>query len=107
MNTTYTLVTHLEDLIGDIPPQSIISRAFYHDARLKALLFGFDAGQALSEHTASQAAIIHILSGKARVTLGDDCHELDAGAWAYLPPRLKHSVYAHSALRLLLLLIGD
>ena len=73
---------------------------------MKAILFGFDAGQELSEHTSSQMAIIQILRGEATVTLGDDSHELKGGSWLLMPPRLKHSVHANTPLTMLLLMFG-
>jgi quercetin dioxygenase-like cupin family protein len=102
--TDYTLIPSLEGLVDDITPDSIISRTFYKGAGLKAILFGFDAGQELSEHTASQAAVIQIVRGEATVTLGNDQHELTAGAWLHMPPRLKHSVTAKTPLLMLLLM---
>ena len=41
------------------------------DEKLKAVIFGFAAGEALSEHTASTAAVMHFLAGQADVVLGD------------------------------------
>ncbi|MBL8154225.1 MAG: cupin domain-containing protein [Anaerolineae bacterium] len=90
----------------DIPADSIVSRTFHKDAQFKAVLFGFDAGQSLSEHSAGQTAVIHILSGTATITLGEDTFEVGSGAWMHLPPRLKHSVLAKSPLVMLLLLVN-
>jgi quercetin dioxygenase-like cupin family protein len=102
----YLLIPELEGLIETIQPDSIVSRTFYKDERLKAILFGFDSGQELSEHTSSQTAIIQIVTGEATVTLGDDRHELAAGAWVHMPPRLKHSIYAKTPVLMLLLMMG-
>ena len=102
----YTLIPQVAGLIETIQPESIVSRTFYRGDGMKAILFGFDAGQDLSEHTSSQTAIIQIVQGEATVTLGDDRHELSAGAWLHMPPRLKHSVIAKSPLLLLLLMFG-
>ncbi len=106
MEQDYTLIENLEDLIESIQPDSIVSRTFYKDERLKGIVFGFDAGQELSEHTSSQAAIIQIVQGEATVTLGEDQHELNAGSWIHMPPHLKHSVYAKAPLIMLLLMFG-
>lgn len=100
----YTLIPDLDGLIDAVQPESIISRTFYKDSGLKAILFGFDTGQELSEHTSSQAAIIQIVRGEATVTLGEDRHELAAGAWVHMPPQLRHSVYAKTPLIMLLLM---
>ncbi|QPC83711.1 cupin domain-containing protein [Phototrophicus methaneseepsis] len=100
----YTLIPALEELIDVIQPDSIVSRTFHRDCQFKTILFGFDAGQELSEHTSSQAAIIQIVKGDATVTLGEDTHELTAGAWVHMPPRLKHSITAKTPLLMLLLM---
>jgi quercetin dioxygenase-like cupin family protein len=39
---------------------------------LKVVVFGFAAGQELSEHTSSSPAIMHFIQGEAQVTLGTD-----------------------------------
>ncbi|HLV35001.1 MAG TPA: cupin domain-containing protein [Spirillospora sp.] len=104
MSDTYTLVDNLAGLIEAIPTESIVSRTFYRGDQVKGVLFGFDAGQELSEHTSSQAAILQIVQGEATVTLGDDRYELSAGAWIHMPPRLRHSVYARTPLIMLLVM---
>lgn len=98
----YLLIEDAAKLIETITPDSIVSRTFFKGDRLKAILFGFDAGQELSEHTSSQAAIIQIVKGDAVVTLGEDRYELTAGSWIHMPPRLKHSIYARTPLHMLL-----
>lgn len=103
--STYTYIANLSDLLPGIPPDSIISRAIYTDDRVKAVLFGFAAGQELSEHTASQPAILHILEGEADLRLGDDTMTASAGTWVHMPPNLRHSIVAKTPLTMLLLLI--
>jgi quercetin dioxygenase-like cupin family protein len=107
MNTSYTYITDFFTQIPDIPPDSIVSRTFYQDERMKAILFGFAAGQELSEHTASQPAILDILQGEADLTLGDDSMEAQAGTWVHMPPRLPHSLYAKTPVLMLLLLFKE
>lgn len=106
MERDYTLIEKLGDLIETAQTDSIVSRTFYKGERMKSVLFGFDTGQELSEHTSSQAVIIQIVEGEATVTLGEDQHELQAGAWVYMPPRMKHSIYAKTPLKMLLLMFG-
>ena len=49
------------DLADEIEPPTdgTLSRTVFNDERLKVILFGFSAGQELSEHTASSPAIMH------------------------------------------------
>ena len=75
------------------------------DDQVKAILFGFAAGQELSEHTASQPAVLHFLQGEAELTLGDDEMEAQAGTWVHMPPNLAHSVVAKTPVVMLLLLM--
>lgn len=102
----YLLVEDLVGLIDSIQPDSIVSRTFYKGDRLKAIVFGFDTGQELSEHTSSQLAIIQILQGEATVTLGGDSYELGSGSWIQMEPRLKHSIFAKTPVIMLLLMLG-
>ena len=90
---------------AEIPADSILSRTFYSDDQVKAILFTFAAGQELSEHTAAVPAIIHILQGEVRLTLGDDTRAAGPGTWAHMPARLPHSVLAQTPVLMLLLLL--
>lgn len=103
--TDYTVVENLSEVLEGIQPDSIISRTFYKGEQLKAIAFGFDTGQALSEHTSSKTAIIHLIEGEATVTLGDERYELKAGAWVHMPANLKHSVHAKTPVVMLLTML--
>jgi len=106
MTVNYTYVPDLSELVsGDIPADSILSRTFYSDDQLKVILFGFAAGQELSEHTASQPAILHFLAGEADLKLGDDAMEAQAGTWVHMPAQLSHSIVAKTPVTMLLLLL--
>jgi quercetin dioxygenase-like cupin family protein len=99
--------TYLDDLLAqlpEVPPDSIVSRTFFTGGGVKAILFGFAPGQELSEHTSAYPAVIHILKGQAQLTLGDQAFEAGEGAWAYMPPRMPHSVVASTPLSMLLLM---
>lgn len=89
----------------EIPKDGITSRAMHADANTRAVLFAFDAGQELSEHTASMPAIIHILKGEAKLTFGSDAFEAGPGAWAYMPAHLPHSVFAKTPVVMLLTML--
>ncbi len=105
METVYSYTANLADLLPEIPADSIISRTLYAGDDVKATLFGFAAGQELSEHTASQPAIIHFLQGDADLALGDERHEAHPGTWAHMPAHLPHSIRARTPVVMLLLLI--
>lgn len=93
------------DRPAEIPPDSILSRTIHADSQVKVVLFEFDAGQELSEHTAATPAIIQILRGEALLTLGDEQVEARPGTWAHMPARLPHAVLARTPLVMLLTML--
>ena len=101
MKADYTYIADLAKHV-DIPVDGILSRTLYSDEQVKVVVFGFDAGQELSEHTASMPAILHIIQGEALLTLGDDPMEARAGAWVHMPPELRHSLQARTPVVMLL-----
>ncbi len=101
-NPTPYVLHDLRTLLAEIPPDSILSRTFYEDDQVRMVLFGFAAGQELSEHTAAMPVVIQILAGEGQLTLAGDTHTAGPGTWAHLPARLPHSVHARTPLTLLL-----
>lgn len=105
MSENYHLYPNLLEMAPAVPGDSILSRTFYKDERLSAVLFSFAAGEELSEHTSTYPAIIHILSGRARLRLGADESVVEAGAWARMAPQLPHTVIAETPVVMLLLML--
>ncbi len=97
----------IADLMAEveIPKDGITSRALVSNENVRIVIFGFDAGQELSEHTASVPAIIHILSGAATLALGNEVHEASAGSLAYMPANLSHRVVAKAPMVMLLTML--
>jgi quercetin dioxygenase-like cupin family protein len=107
--TTETPYSHFENLADSvtIASESIVSRTLHADKHTKSIVFGFDAGQELSEHTASVPATIHILRGEAEIQLGADKHEASAGSWAWMPAKLPHGIVAKTPVVMLLTMFTD
>jgi quercetin dioxygenase-like cupin family protein len=101
----YTLIDDLEALIPQVAEDTIISRTFLDGEDVKGILFGFAAGQELSEHTASRPAILHFLSGEAELTLGSDTSVAKPGTWVHMPANLSHSIVARTPVVMVLLLV--
>lgn len=101
----YKFIQNLEIEIPEIPADSIVSRSLLKNEHVDVILFGFAAGQELSEHTSSRPAMLHFISGEADLTLGADKMSAAAGAWVYMPPRLPHSILAKTAVTMLLVMV--
>ncbi|AMV36922.1 cupin domain-containing protein [Planctomyces sp. SH-PL62] len=100
---------HIADLCREAqPPENgILSRTIYQDDRIKAVLFGFAAGQELSEHTASTPATLQFLSGEATLLLGEDEKPAGPGTFVQMGAGLKHAIHAKTPTVMLLLLHKD
>jgi quercetin dioxygenase-like cupin family protein len=106
MTTPYTLLADLEHQV-ETPVDGTLSRTIYQDESLKVVLFGFSAGQELSEHTASSPAVMHFLTGESDVTLGSDKVAANAGTWIHMPAQLPHSIHTKTPVVMLLSLLKN
>ncbi len=88
--------TVFTDLAGEveIPEDGTLSRVLYKDPGLRIVLFAFDAGQELTEHTAAVPAVIQVVRGRLDLTLGSDEVAAVPGTWIRMPANLPHSVRA-------------
>lgn len=100
----YLYLADLAKETPEVPGQSILSRTFFEDEQMKAILFAFAPGQELSEHTASHPAILHFVRGEADLTLGGQEHKAGPGTWVHMEPNLTHSIKARTPVQMLLLL---
>jgi len=77
-----------------VEPNGTLSRVLHNDEQIRLVAFAFDKGQELTEHTASVAATIQVISGRLRLTLGEESLDAWPGAWVHMPPNLAHSIVA-------------
>ncbi len=89
---------------GAFRDHGIVSRTLLQTPQLRLVLFHFDAGQELTEHTSPHRALVQILSGRCSFKLGADWHELKAGDLVHMTPGLPHAVRAAGRFSMLLTL---
>jgi quercetin dioxygenase-like cupin family protein len=84
---------------------SVVSKVVHRDDDLDVTVFGFDAGEGLTEHRASRAAIVQVLSGRLRFTA--DGEDLDAGPgfWLHMTAGTPHAIVATEPTVMLLTLL--
>ncbi|NTU80419.1 MAG: cupin domain-containing protein [Chloroflexales bacterium] len=107
MSTIADSATYIHDLLAEVEPPKggILSRTLFTDSQIKLVLFAFDAGQELSEHTAAIPAIVHILAGEGTLIVGTDTVEARPGTWLHMLPRTPHSLRAETPMVMLLTLL--
>jgi quercetin dioxygenase-like cupin family protein len=102
-------VTHavIRDIASavDIQSGAVVSKVVHRDEGVNVTVFGFDAGQELTEHQAARAALVQVISGRLRFTA--DGEEIDAGPgfWLHMAPNTPHALVATEPTIMLLTLL--
>ncbi len=107
MSTPYLFFEQLDQEVPQIAADSIVSRMLVNTPETKVTLFGFAAGQELSEHTAARPVLLYIVRGEASITLADQAFKAKAGTFIQMEARLPHSVAADTELVMLLIMVAS
>ena len=83
----------------------VVSRTLAQRPETSVTLFAFDAGEGLSKHTAAGDALVQVLEGRAKITLDEDEHLVDAGQSLVMPAGVPHAVDAPDRFKMLLTVI--
>jgi len=100
-------MTYLSDLVQlvDVATESTVSRTVLKGEGARLVVFSFDTGQELSEHTAAVPVLIQALDGSLEITASGQTVTLVPGDVIHLPSRVPHTVVALSASRMLLTML--
>ena len=88
-----------------IQPGAVVSKGIHRDEGLDVTVFGFDAGEGLTEHTASRTAIVQVLGGRLRFTAGGEDLDAGPGFWLHMTPGTPHALEAVEPTLMLLTLV--
>jgi len=104
----------LQDCLGKGQPllelveyskDSIVSKMILNKSVGSITLFAFDQGQGLSEHTAPYDAVVQVLDGTARITIGTEDKTVPEGQIIVMPANVPHAVNAQGKFKMLLTMI--
>ena len=84
---------------------SIVSKTILDKPVGTITLFAFDRGQKLSEHTAPYDAVVQVVDGAARVTIGGKEVKVSTGEIIIMPANVPHAVAAEEKFKMLLTMI--
>jgi quercetin dioxygenase-like cupin family protein len=96
----------LADLIAPTA-RGIASRVLAKSGGGNVTLFAFDAGEGLSEHAAPFDALVLVLEGALRLTIGGQPVAAAPGTVVLMPGNVPHAVDATVASRMLLIMLHD
>jgi len=83
----------------------VVSRTLAQQPTVNVTLFSFDAGEGISSHTSPGDALVQILDGEARVTVGGLAHTVAAGQCIAMPAGVPHALDADTRFKMLLVVV--
>ncbi len=91
----------LLDLI-EVVSGAIVSKPLLDTGPVKLVLFGMDAGQEITPHSAPFTATIQTLAGHLKVSVGAASFDLHTGDHLVLPANVPHGIVSVQAAKFLL-----
>ena len=104
MDSLAAQVLHAGDLVN-YQAGAVVSRTIVNQKTGTVTLFAFDAGEALSEHTAPYDALAQALDGEAEITIAGQPFHLNAGDMIIMPANQPHAVKALKNFKMMLTMI--
>lgn len=88
-------------------PDSIVSRTIAKNGGGNLTVFAFDAGQALSEHSAPFDALVQVVDGEAELVIGGKTVVAPTGSLTLMPANVPHAVHARQRFSMMLIMLRD
>lgn len=101
-NLPKQVVLQLKDLVQYQPGQ-VVSKTLVQNDRVSMTLFSFDQGEEISVHASGGDAMVTVLEGRGRVTIGGKDFLLSAGETIVMPKDIPHAVYGKESFKMLLI----
>ena len=89
----------LKNLV-DYQPGQVISKTLVQNDWVSVTIFSFDKGEEISTHAAGGDAMVTVLEGRGRFTVGGEVFYLDAGDTLVMPKDIPHAVYGEERFKM-------
>lgn len=80
----------------------VVSRTLVQNDKVSMTLFSFDEGEEISTHAASGDAMVTVLEGTGRFTVGGQVFTLVAGETLIMPKDIPHAVFGEKRFKMVL-----
>lgn len=92
---------HLADLVEYCPGQ-VVSKTLVQNELVSMTIFSFDKGEEISSHAAGGDAMVTVLDGTGKFTVGGAEYVLEAGETLIMPKDIPHAVFGLKRFKMLL-----
>ncbi len=87
----------------DYQPGQVISKTLVQNEMVSMTLFAFDQGEEISTHAAGGDAMVTVLDGTGKFTVGGEEFLLSAGETLIMPKDIPHAVYGEQKFKMQLI----
>ncbi|MCM1056311.1 MAG: cupin domain-containing protein [Firmicutes bacterium] len=92
----------LKDLV-EYQAGQVVSKTLVQNEQVSMTIFSFDKGEEISTHAAGGDAMVTVLEGTGRFTVGGQVFILQAGETLIMPKDVPHAVYGEEAFKMQLI----
>lgn len=78
----------------------VVSKTLVQNDYVSMTIFAFDKGEEISTHAAGGDAMVTVLEGKGRFTVGGEVFILEAGETLIMPKDIPHAVYGEEKFKM-------
>ncbi len=103
-NIDHETVLKLTDLV-EVQQGQVVSKTLAQNEALSITLFAFDKGEEISTHSSTGDAMVTVLEGVGRFTVGGKPHLVKAGETIIMPAGIPHAVYGEEAFKWILTVV--
>lgn len=89
----------LKDLVAYQEGQ-VVSKTLVQNSHVSMTVFSFDKGEEISTHAAGGDAMVTVLEGMGRFTVGEEIFHLTEGETLVMPKDIPHAVYGEERFKM-------
>jgi quercetin dioxygenase-like cupin family protein len=101
-NIAFGEALELESLV-EYQTGRVVSLTLVQNAAMSMTLFAFGKGEGISTHSSPGDALVYIIDGKARITIGEKTIEAKAGQTVVMPSNIPHGLDAIENFKMMLI----
>ena len=90
---------YLKDLV-EYQEGQVVSKTLVQNSLISMTIFSLDKGEEISTHAAGGDAMVTVLEGTGRFTVGGEVFVLNAGETLIMPKDIPHAVYGEERFKM-------
>ncbi|MCL1804340.1 MAG: cupin domain-containing protein [Eubacteriaceae bacterium] len=103
-NIEHNVIMPLSDQV-DYQSGQIASKTLAQNRHHSITLFAFDKGEEISTHETNGDALVYVLDGTGKITIGETDNLLHEGDSIVMPAKVPHAVFAQERFKMLLVVV--